>query len=171
MRRRSSGLLVHVSSVVGRLTIPFLGIYNASKFAMEGLAETYRYELSSLGIDSVIVEPGAFPTSIFGKAAQPADLERVAYYQILAPVQEQISAGLQEMISSETVPNPQEVADAVAALVAMPAGARPLRTLVGQDAAAATYLNQVAEQTQAAWMEQLGLASLMAIPARQRLAA
>ncbi len=171
MRLRGSGLLVHISSVLGRLVLPFAGVYNASKFAVEGLAETYRYELSSLGIDSVIVEPGAFPTSFFSSVASSADQERAAEYQILAPVQQQVTDGLQEMISGDAAPNPQDVADAVAELVAMAAGARPLRTLVGQDAAAATYLNQVAEQTQASWMEQMGMASLMAVSPQKRLAA
>ncbi len=171
MRLRGSGLLVHISSVLGRLVLPFAGVYNASKFAVEGLAETYRYELSSLGIDSVIVEPGAFPTSFFSSVASSADQERAAEYQILAPVQQQVTDGLQEMISGDTAPNPQDVADAVAELVAMAAGARPLRTLVGQDAAAAIYLNQVAEQTQASWMEQMGMASLMAVSPQKRLAA
>jgi NAD(P)-dependent dehydrogenase (short-subunit alcohol dehydrogenase family) len=171
MRRQGSGLLVYISSVLGRLVVPFAGAYNASKFAVERLAETYRYELSSLGIDSVIVEPGGFPTSIFSKVTTPADLERVAEYQILAPAQEQINARMQETLSGSDAPNSQDVADVVARLVATPADQRPLRTLVGQDVQLATQLNQVAEQTQASWMEQLGMTSLMVLSPRGRLVA
>jgi NAD(P)-dependent dehydrogenase (short-subunit alcohol dehydrogenase family) len=171
MRRQGSGLLVYISSVLGRLVVPFAGAYNASKFAVEGLAETYRYELSSLGIDSVIVEPGVFPTSIFSKVTTPADLERVAEYQILAPAQEQINARMQETLSGSDAPNSQDVADVVARLVATPADQRPLRTLVGQDVQLAPQLNQVAEQTQASWMEQLGMTSLMVLSPRGRLVA
>jgi NAD(P)-dependent dehydrogenase (short-subunit alcohol dehydrogenase family) len=171
MRRQGEGLPLYVTSVVGRLVLPFFGAYSASKFAVESLAETYRYELSSLGIDSVIVEPGTFPTSIFGKLTRPADSERVAEYQILVPVQEQINAGVQEMLSSSDAPNPQDVADAVVRLVATPAGQRPLRTLVGQDTQLAAQLNQVAEQAQAGWMEQLGMASLMSLSPQERLIA
>ncbi len=47
MRERRSGLLVHVSSIGGRLTFPFYGLYCASKYALEALAEAYRYELSA----------------------------------------------------------------------------------------------------------------------------
>ncbi len=61
MKRQGSGLLLHVSSGAGRLVIPGMGLYCASKFAMEALAEVYRYELASLGIDSVVIEPGAYP--------------------------------------------------------------------------------------------------------------
>ena len=46
MKRQGSGLLLHVSSGAGRLAIPGMGLYCASKFAMEALAETYRYELA-----------------------------------------------------------------------------------------------------------------------------
>jgi NAD(P)-dependent dehydrogenase (short-subunit alcohol dehydrogenase family) len=55
MKRQGSGLLLHVSSGGGRLAIPGMGMYCASKFAMEALAETYRYELASQGIDSVVI--------------------------------------------------------------------------------------------------------------------
>ncbi len=171
MRGQGSGLLLHVSSIAGRLTMPFMGIYSASKFAVESLAEAYRYELSSLGIDSVIVEPGAFPTSIFAKIGQPADHSRLVEYGDLAKIPQQMGAGFEEMFSGDTAPDPQEVADAIAKLVATPAGQRPLRTLVGQDAQAATTLNQVAEQAQEVLMEMVGLSDLMSMSSTELLAA
>jgi hypothetical protein len=58
------------------------------------------------------------------------------------------------------------VADVVAGLIAMPAGARPLRTLVGRDAQAAMRLNDVAVQAQRTLMEQVGIAHLMRLPSR-----
>jgi short-subunit dehydrogenase len=61
MRQRRSGLLIHMSSVAGRLVAPSIGIHCATKFALEAMAETLRYELSQLGIDSV-TERGASPT-------------------------------------------------------------------------------------------------------------
>jgi NAD(P)-dependent dehydrogenase (short-subunit alcohol dehydrogenase family) len=48
MREKGSGLLIHVSSLLGRMTLPFYGPYNASKWALEALAENYRVELSGL---------------------------------------------------------------------------------------------------------------------------
>src|SRR5258708_9947582 len=62
VKRQGSGLLLHVSNRAGRLAIPGLGMYCASKFALEALAETYRYELASQGIDSVILELGPYVT-------------------------------------------------------------------------------------------------------------
>jgi NAD(P)-dependent dehydrogenase (short-subunit alcohol dehydrogenase family) len=64
MKRQTSGLLLHVSSGAGRLAIPRMGLYCASKFAMEALAETYRYELASHRIDSVMIEPGPYATPL-----------------------------------------------------------------------------------------------------------
>jgi short-subunit dehydrogenase len=80
MRLRGSGLLVHISSGAGRIALPGLGFYSASKFALEALAEAYRYELAPQGIDSVIVEPGAFPTAVFEKTEHAADLSRTSTY-------------------------------------------------------------------------------------------
>ena len=73
MRRRGSGLLMHISSGAGRVVIPAMSLYCASKFAMEALAESYRYELAGQGIDSVVVEPGAYQTPVFGNIVTAAE--------------------------------------------------------------------------------------------------
>jgi NAD(P)-dependent dehydrogenase (short-subunit alcohol dehydrogenase family) len=73
MRLRGSGLLVYISSGAGRIALPGMGFYSASKFALEALAEAYRYELVSEGIDSVVVEPGAFRMAVFEKTEHAAD--------------------------------------------------------------------------------------------------
>jgi NADP-dependent 3-hydroxy acid dehydrogenase YdfG len=57
LRQNQSGLIINVGSIVGRMTIPFLGLYGATKFAVEALTESYRYELSQLGIDSTLIAP------------------------------------------------------------------------------------------------------------------
>jgi len=63
MKHQGSGLLLHVSSGAGRLVIPGMGLYCASKFAMEALAEAYRYELASQGIDKNLAhQAGTHPT-------------------------------------------------------------------------------------------------------------
>ena len=57
MRERKAGLIVYVSSVVGRVALPFGGIYTASKWALEALAEVSSYELAPFGVDIAIVQP------------------------------------------------------------------------------------------------------------------
>jgi NAD(P)-dependent dehydrogenase (short-subunit alcohol dehydrogenase family) len=64
MRARHSGVLVNVSSVLGRVIIPANGPYQASKWALEALTETLRYEVRPFGIRVTCIEPGPFKTRI-----------------------------------------------------------------------------------------------------------
>jgi NAD(P)-dependent dehydrogenase (short-subunit alcohol dehydrogenase family) len=66
----SPGRIVNISSVGGRVGTPFVSPYNASKFALEGLSESLRRELLPLGIDVIVVGPGAVATPIWSKAEQ-----------------------------------------------------------------------------------------------------
>jgi NAD(P)-dependent dehydrogenase (short-subunit alcohol dehydrogenase family) len=68
MRARNSGLLVHVSSAIGRVMPKVGGLYATTKWALEGLAESLHYEVAAFGIDVAIVEPGAFPSPAMSKA-------------------------------------------------------------------------------------------------------
>lgn len=69
MIRRGEGRIVHVSSVVGRVAIPLMGIYSASKFAVEAIADVQRVELKGTGVRVVLVEPGPITTR-FSKNAE-----------------------------------------------------------------------------------------------------
>ena len=68
--------LIHVSSILGPSTLPYMAPYCSSKYALEAMSEAYRFELAPFGIDCVVVEPGAFDTPIFSKEFAPADLAR-----------------------------------------------------------------------------------------------
>jgi short-subunit dehydrogenase len=65
MRRQRSGTIVNVSSLAGRVGIPVSSAYAATKFALEGLSESMRYELKEWGINIVIIEPGVIKTNFF----------------------------------------------------------------------------------------------------------
>ncbi len=67
-RTGTPGRVVMISSVGGKNALPFLGPYNASKFAIEGLSESLRRELMLFGIDVIVVAPGAVATPIWDKA-------------------------------------------------------------------------------------------------------
>jgi Short-chain dehydrogenases of various substrate specificities len=58
MRRQGHGRIIHNSSVLGLVALPFRGAYNASKFALEGLTDTLRLELHGSGIHVSLIEPG-----------------------------------------------------------------------------------------------------------------
>ena len=73
MRKQGAGRIVHVSSVVGRVSIPFLGCYSASKFAVEALADAQRVELYGSGVGVILIEPGPIITEFRRTAAQRAE--------------------------------------------------------------------------------------------------
>jgi NAD(P)-dependent dehydrogenase (short-subunit alcohol dehydrogenase family) len=163
MRARGSGLLVHISSGLGRIVLPFNGLYTATKFAVEAIAETYRYELACVGVDSVIVEPGVYATSFFESAAanRPADAQRAAEYGQLYRMSQDMGA------RRPAAGDPQEVADAIAKLVELPAGTRPLRTTVGWSAQRADPLNAVAADLQRTVFDGTGMLDVVTLAPRQ----
>ena len=67
MRERSSGTIVNVTSLAGRVAPPLGGFYSASKFALEGLSEALHYEVGHFGIRVRLVEPGIFATAFQAK--------------------------------------------------------------------------------------------------------
>ncbi|MBO9202403.1 MULTISPECIES: SDR family NAD(P)-dependent oxidoreductase [Niastella] len=72
-RKQKSGHLVQVSSFLGITTLPLLGIYNASKFAVEGLIETIGLETAHLGIKTTLIEPNGYSTDWAGTSATRTD--------------------------------------------------------------------------------------------------
>ena len=73
MRKQSSGVIVNISSVAGRIGFPGSPAYISSKFALEGLSESLRYELGQFGVKIIIIEPGVIKTNFFSsmKIAEP----------------------------------------------------------------------------------------------------
>jgi NAD(P)-dependent dehydrogenase (short-subunit alcohol dehydrogenase family) len=133
MRDRKTGLIVYISSIVGRLVFPFGGVYASSKWALEALAESSSLELGPFGIDVTIVQPGAFATEIFGKITTSDDEARAHDYDGLANYRELLNASLQKNAAGR---DPGDVARAVLALANAPAGSRPLRVVVPAGGAA-----------------------------------
>jgi NAD(P)-dependent dehydrogenase (short-subunit alcohol dehydrogenase family) len=129
MRRQRSGLLIHVSSAAGRVVVPYVGIYSASKFALEALADSYRSELAPFGVDSVIVEPGIHRTPILENFQAPDDEGRAAEYRPDADYVARVKAVFDAANAAPETPGSEEVAEAFIRLVEMPAGTRPLRTV------------------------------------------
>ncbi len=129
-RGQHSGLVIYISSLLGRMTLPFYGPYNASKWALEALAENYRVELSGFGVDNCIIEPGGFATSFFGNLMQPSDQSRNESYGDFMNAPAQMGEGFNEALANNPEQDPQKVADAVADLVNGKAGERPFRTVV-----------------------------------------
>ncbi|CAI7973573.1 putative Uncharacterized oxidoreductase YusZ [Frankia sp. Hr75.2] len=128
MRAQGRGRVVMISSVGGRVPTPLLGVYCASKFALEGYTETLRLELRHSGIDVALVEPGSYRTRIYDTPLLHAPVPVESHYvddfvRLRAFYSEYIAHHLRD---------PDEVAKLVAALAARPR--RRLRHPVGTDA-------------------------------------
>ena len=136
MRKQKGGLIINISSVAGRFSFPFQTVYNAAKFAVEGLTEGLHFEVRQLGVDVVMIQPGAFPTEVWGKTIAGSDDTVIAGYGDLAKIPEQIGAGIGQMFEA-VKPDPQLVADTIIHLMNTPQGKRPLRTVV--DPATGTF--------------------------------
>lgn len=85
MRARRSGTIVNLSSIAGRLAAPGSGYYSASKFAVEGMSDALRKELSPLGIRVIVVEPGAFRTDFAGRSLRQAKAKIEDYASTAGP--------------------------------------------------------------------------------------
>ena len=129
-RAQGHGTVIYTSSLLGRMTLPFYGPYNASKWALEAMAENYRTELSALGIESCIVEPGGFPTTFMDNLMQPSDQSRDVPYQDLIARQKGMFEGFEKALENNPEQRPQKVADAMLELVGLPHGEKPFRTVV-----------------------------------------
>jgi NAD(P)-dependent dehydrogenase (short-subunit alcohol dehydrogenase family) len=129
MRREGSGLLIHVSSAAGRVTVPALAAYCASKYALEAIADAYRYELGPLGIDSVLVEPGIYRTGIHDRMMPPADLARVAAYGAAGNYVDRVLGVFQAATAAPDAPGSEALTPILLRLAEMPVGSRPFRTV------------------------------------------
>ena len=162
LRRQNDGLVINIGSVVGRVTFPFFGLYGASKFAVEALTDSLRYEVSQLGVDVVLVQPSAYPTQMYASASQPTDAARTAEYGAVGEIPGAMFEHFNTLFSATGAPNPHDVAEAIANLVAASKGTRPARTVVGNSFGADT-LNDATAPVQAGVVEALGLGHLAAV--------
>lgn len=106
MRNQKSGIIVNVSSVAGRIGFPVTPGYISSKFALEGLSESMRYELVPFGIKTIIIEPGVIKTNLFS-TLKKATRSDPAYKDIT----QKVMKGL--LMMSEMGTPPQEVANTI----------------------------------------------------------
>lgn len=159
MRAAQDGLIINIGSILGRVTFPFFGIYGASKFAVEALTESLRYEVSQLGVDVVLVQPSAYPTNMYASMQFPADAPVAASYGEIGAIPGKMFETFTAMFSAADAPRPHDVAAAIAQLVNQLKGSRPARTVVGQPFGADT-VNASTAPVQDGVVQALGLGAL-----------
>jgi NAD(P)-dependent dehydrogenase (short-subunit alcohol dehydrogenase family) len=126
-RERRSGTLINVSSVGGIMTLPSFSVYNATKFAVEGLSEGLWYELGSFGVRVKLIEPGAIKTEFAGRSLDVWDISRVPEY---AGFMQKVKAARERILRNSSSP---ELVAAVIYTAAVDPSDR-LRYLAGPDA-------------------------------------
>jgi NADP-dependent 3-hydroxy acid dehydrogenase YdfG len=131
MRQKRDGLIINIGSILGRVTFPFLGIYGASKFAVEALTDSLRYEVSQLGVEVVEVQPSAYPTNFLPGIQTPADTDVAESYGEVGRIPDAIAKTLMSSFEGKDAPNPHDVAAVIVKLVGQAKGSRAVRTVVG----------------------------------------
>ncbi|QZD95488.1 SDR family oxidoreductase [Qipengyuania gelatinilytica] len=152
MRARKSGQIFNVTSQLGRVMVPGFGQYSPTKFALEAMSEQMAYELVPHNIDVTIIEPGGYPTKIWDNAnrltmelLERADDKHLAGYPAMIEQLRQSGAG-----GGKT--DPMDVPNAIAAIIAMPPGTRPLRRPVHPGPKPQVPINEVSAKVQLAWL-------------------
>lgn len=146
LRRQGSGHVVILSSISGRMGFPGVGSYVASKFALEGWAESLRLEMKPLGIQVVLVEPGSFETDIWSRNAILSTQTQDAN----SPNAARITRLLGRRESGKLKANPQIVADGIAAILDDP---HPrLRYVFGWDAHLGLVLRRLLPSRVLEWL-------------------
>ena len=162
LRKQRNGLVLNIGSILGRVTFPFFGLYGASKYAVEALSDSYRYELSQLGVDVVLVQPSAYPTNMYASIQQPADASRGAAYGDVGKIPGAMFETFSTMFAAADAPNPHDIAQAVVKLIALPKGQRPDRMVVGR-AFGSDAINGAVAPIQRQVIDGLGLGALATI--------
>ena len=136
MRARGSGRIINISSLVGRTTFPGMGVYGATKYAVEALSDALRQEVAGFGIKVIIIEPGFVATSLGDAADAHGEAGREipdAYAGMVAAGAKYLAAQIAKGIA------PEQVAAAIANAAEhrsprpryiVPASARPLIALL-----------------------------------------
>lgn len=161
MRKNGSGQLIQISSQLGRVISPYSGHYSATKFALEAMSEQLAYELVPHSIDVSIIQPGGYPTKVW--------VNRNGYTTALKQRAEEIhTAGYPAQVArmgledgSGRGADPADVAKAIADLIAMPPGTRPLRTAVHPGNKPQEPINAVSAKVQVDWLGNSGVGPLI----------
>ena len=162
MRENKKGLIINVGSILGRVTFPFFGIYGASKYAVEALTDSLRYEVSQFGVDVALVQPSAYPTDMYGSAQQPLNTDCVESYGDVGEIPGAMFSSFMSMFEAADAPKPHDIAEAIVELIKTPDGQRPARTVVG-NSFGSEAINAAVAPIQNAVMQTLGLGHLEAL--------
>ena len=161
MRRKGGGQIYQISSQLGRVIVPYSGHYSPTKFALEAMSEALAYELVPHNIDVTIIEPGGYPTEVWVNRNVLTKALKERASPVHADGYPQVVARMGEEDGSGRSADPMDIPRAIAAIMVMPAGTRPLRRPVSGGAIPQTRINDVTADTQIAWLGQSSLGPMI----------
>lgn len=127
MRKQGGGTIINISSVLGRIALPLFSAYHGTKFAIEGVSESMRYETEPFGIKVILVEPLVVKTSFFRNLKGRKAAESSSPYASMVQTMDKAW----DHVSDRATP-PEEVAKVV--LKAITSEIPSMRYMVGGDA-------------------------------------
>lgn len=165
MRQRRRGTLMYVSSTIPITTPPFLGPYVASKAAQDMLALTTSFEVSQLGIETVIVMPGAFVqgTQHFPDASHAHDDEVTLGYAELEPLVSRNEQATESLFSPGEDAHPRAVGEEIRRVLALPYGERPLRTVIDYTHSGVQIVNATVTAAREEFIRRMGFEEVLTI--------
>lgn len=162
LRMLGRGLLVWISSSIARGgTPPYMGLYASTKASLDALAVSYAGELARWGIETTIVVAGALGPGQYILSGRPGDKFRAEEYADgpTANISEVALKGLASICSQDQ--NPEDVASAIAKIIEMPSGQRPLRIHFNPDNDGAADVNELADRARSELFRKIGLEDLL----------
>lgn len=161
MREAGSGLVFNVTSQLGRLVIPGYAQYSPTKFALEALSEQLAYETVAQGIEVTVIQPGGYPTKIWdNQVALSAEL-KARLPETLLQAYPVLTASMGVAGGSGAGTDPMDIPRAIAEIIAMPKGTRPLRRAVHPVARPQEPINDVSAQQQLAMLGNSGFGPMI----------
>ena len=152
MRKAKAGQIFNVSSLLGRVILPGYGQYSPTKFALEAMSEQFAYEVVQHGVDVTIIQPGGYPTKIWDNQVPLSAALRTRTSEDLLAAYPQLTARMGVAGGGGGETDPMDVPHAIAEIIAMPRGKRPLRRPVHPGDKPQIPINEVTAKQQIAFL-------------------
>ena len=135
-RENKKGIIINVSSMGGKMTFPLGSLYHGTKFAVEGISESLRFEVEQFGVKVKIIEPGAIATDFAGRSLDINTAENLSAYQNIV---NKVMGVFPQMIKNASSTN--VVTEVI--YKAATDGTKRLRYMAGKDAKLYNLLNKL----------------------------
>lgn len=159
MRRERSGFVIFISSVAAHWIVPTMGLYSASKAALELMARGFAYELPAVGIDTTIIQTGGFTTDFGYNLDQASDQQIWNTYGQLGQFAHAFADSMGETMRSSNglTSDPHMMADLLADLIAQPQGSRPTEVQIGTNITGIAEITELTQHYEHSSLREFGL--------------